>query len=113
MTSCSVCNAKKGAFSCDRCERAVCDAFECSGLCSTEIRCMELKKRSLLFYCKSCLASDREVDNLSFLESLLNKKMEKFFADFNSSFECLRNDFIRMASQRQSDPLPAAASSVS
>lgn len=113
MPSCSICNIKKGAFGCDKCQKVVCDAFECSGLCSTEMRCMELKKRSLLFYCKSCLSSDNEVNNLSFLETLLNEKMEKFFADFNSSFESLRSDFVGMASQKLSDPLPAAASSTS
>lgn len=109
MTSCSACNVKSGAFSCDKCGRLVCEAYDCSGLSSTEIRCMELKRRSLLFYCKSCLSSNNTND-LGFLESLLNEKMEKFFTDFNSSFGLLRNDMLKMASQRLSEPHSGADS---
>lgn len=67
MQKCSKCEVKKSTengqmFCCDTCNKYLCDA--CSDLTSSEIRCMQLKKRKLLFLCEECENGLRQIPML-------------------------------------------------
>lgn len=68
MTGCSKCKAVLSAedlklrLICDRCQSKLCQS--CSGLSSTEFRCMGLNKRILRFYCQSCENLSDQYDSL-------------------------------------------------
>lgn len=55
MGICSRCNESKNQsdlWSCDSCKRPVCS--KCSDFTASEIKCMQLKKRVLMFICEDC-----------------------------------------------------------
>lgn len=97
MSLCSVCKNSDRVFSCDKCAVLFCDT--CSGLTSSEIRCLELKKRSLLFHCKNCL-SDAKLETDSCMEEVFKMKMEEALKDLNVMFESFKSDFLSMASNK-------------
>lgn len=111
MPICSVCgNSNRGVFSCDECAGLFCDT--CSGLTSSEIRCLELKKRSLLFHCKSCLSNAKH-DSDGRLEEIFRLKMEEALKVLNTAFESFKADFLSMASGKLATLAVAARSPVS
>ncbi|KAG5896133.1 hypothetical protein JTB14_011878 [Gonioctena quinquepunctata] len=52
MDGCSNCEKTENVISCDGCQKILCD--KCSELSPSEIKCMPLKKRKLLFLCNEC-----------------------------------------------------------
>lgn len=50
--NCVKCGQDKETFKCDQCRRQYCK--NCSGLTSSEIRCVQLKERKMLFWCDIC-----------------------------------------------------------
>ncbi|KAJ8981177.1 hypothetical protein NQ317_017270 [Molorchus minor] len=52
--ACLKCHAaeKEEKFACDSCKRLIC--AECAELTSSEVRCMNLKNRKLMFLCTEC-----------------------------------------------------------
>lgn len=55
MATCSKCNTNKyddDTWNCDSCKRPLCT--KCGGLTASEIKCLQLKKRVLLFFCEDC-----------------------------------------------------------
>lgn len=106
MSACSACGKGVRVFGCDRCGNLYCDA--CSALTSSEIRCIELKKRTLLFYCETC-RSQEDRGHVDMLEDLFNSRMEEFLKNINSSFENLKENLMALASQKLSG-LPSAVS---
>ncbi|KAG5892375.1 hypothetical protein JTB14_035989 [Gonioctena quinquepunctata] len=55
MVTCSKCNNNKNEddlWNCDSCKRPLCS--KCGGLTASEVKCLQLKKRVLLFFCDDC-----------------------------------------------------------
>lgn len=77
MNTCSKCNIKERdvVFPCDSCKRSLCDT--CADLSASEIRCMSLKKRKLLFLCEECENGLSQVP-------LLVKKVNELEAELNN-----------------------------
>lgn len=96
MPRCYLCKTGEKVFCCDRCSNAICD--NCSSLTSSEIRCLELKKRSLLFYCKACLSKKHGLN--ADLEDALKSKMEEAVKGLADVLEVFKTDFLKMASER-------------
>lgn len=99
MSRCYLCKTGDRVFCCDRCSNLVCD--NCSSLTSSEIRCLELKKRSLLFHCRACL-SEKHGLNVD-LEDAFKSKMEEAIKGLTDVFEDFRTDFLKMASEKIAD----------
>lgn len=82
---CCQCNVsvEEETFSCDFCKSVYC--LECSEICSSEVRVLQLKKnRTLCFLCKSCKASSaNELLNakLKSLETILLLEIQKLRKD--------------------------------
>lgn len=115
MPRCYLCKTGDRVFSCDRCSNVICD--NCSSLTSSEIRCLELKKRSLLFYCKACLSEKHGLN--ADLEGALKSRMEEAVKGLADVLEVFKTDFLKMASEkiaslvtvgRSPDPEPTYAS---
>lgn len=100
MSPCSVCKKIDKLYSCDKCKQLFCDA--CSSLTSSEIRCLELKKRVLQFHCKSCLSRNDQAALNASMEIALKSMMEEALKDLNAAFETFKTDFLTMASQKLS-----------
>lgn len=100
MSPCSVCKKNDKLYSCDKCRQLFCD--ECSSLTSSEIRCLELKKRVLLFHCKSCLSQRDQAALTSSLEKVFQSKLKEALEGLNAAFETFKTDFLTMASQKLS-----------
>lgn len=105
MSPCSHCDNNARTFSCDRCHKLFCDT--CSALTSSEIRCLELKKRTLVFYCKECLGTEGG-DQASLLERMLDEKMGEFLRGLSSSFEHFKSDFLALAMDGFSTPVSSS-----
>lgn len=58
----------KYRVACDRCDAKFCQS--CSGLSSTEIRCMPLRERRLKFFCDVCVGEDNK--HATLVEQILN-----------------------------------------
>lgn len=99
MRLCSVCKKGDKVFSCDKCKQLFCE--NCIGLSASEVRCLELKKRVLLFHCKGCSSLSGQ-DMAIELEAVLKSKMDLALDDLNAAFESFKADFLRMASQKLS-----------
>ncbi|KAG5894477.1 hypothetical protein JTB14_032505 [Gonioctena quinquepunctata] len=70
-------DAKIPCHSCDSCRRLIC--LECSELSSSEIRCLPLQRRLLMFHCKSCRNNDYVKllqSKIEDKEALINDKIE-------------------------------------
>lgn len=52
MSRCDRCNKNGNVLLCDSCKGGLCQ--QCSDLSASELRCMELKKRKLIFLCQEC-----------------------------------------------------------
>lgn len=52
MASCSKCDCESNLITCDGCQGILCE--KCSGLSGSELKCIPLKKRKLLFLCEEC-----------------------------------------------------------
>lgn len=59
MGVCSKCNVDAKSFNCDSCSSELCEA--CSGLAASEIRCLDLKKRKLIFLCENCQMGFKQI----------------------------------------------------
>lgn len=59
MGVCSKCNIDAKSFNCDSCSSELCEA--CSGLAASEIRCLDLKKRKLIFLCENCQMGYKQI----------------------------------------------------
>ena len=59
MGVCSKCNVDSKTFNCDSCSSELCGA--CSGLAASEIRCLDLKKRKLIFLCENCQMGYKQI----------------------------------------------------
>lgn len=82
---CCQCNVavEEETFSCDFCKSVYC--LECSEICSSEVRVLQLKKnRTLCFMCKSCKASSAN--------ELLNAKMKSLETILLLEIQKLRKD---------------------
>lgn len=106
MKTCSVCKRNEKVFSCDQCRQLLC--VDCGALSASEVKCLELKNRVLLFYCKVCLSQGIAVN----LEAVLKSKMEEAIGDLNSAFESFKAGFVKMASQKLSSLATASRSPV-
>lgn len=82
---------------CDRCGSRFCQA--CSGLTSTEIRCMKLCKRTLNFFCKSCegLGLDMVEKILAVLMPALDSKFEAMKVETDARFSSLDQKLTEIA----------------
>lgn len=63
MAKCVKCNISAQAFVCDNCKEPLCKA--CSELTATEIQCMNLLRRKLMFYCGNCQVNSSIVSSQS------------------------------------------------
>jgi hypothetical protein len=77
MSDCSKCSksSKDEMLHCDSCKRFLCEG--CSELSATEMRCMQLKIRKLLFLCEACKNGLGEVPVLIKAVSEIKKEVLK------------------------------------
>lgn len=94
MSKCAICKIGDRVFSCDKCSKLVCDG--CSDLTSTEVRCLELKNRSLIFYCKSCIS----LGQIDEIDRVVTSKVQEAFGVLTSMFESFKNEFMCLASEK-------------
>lgn len=102
---CSVCkiikqptkDIKNPCFPCDSCRNIICQ--ECSDLSTSELRCIPLQKRSLIYNCKKCRAyelvdilkctiTDKQkiINDQETIIALLKEKIEKLEGCSNSTY---------------------------
>lgn len=99
MPSCCICKVKGSGkvFGCDKCKKLYCDV--CGSIAPSEVRCLELKKRTLLFHCNACLtAGEKSCD----LADLIDAKMQEALRELNSMFEGFKTEFLQMATNKLS-----------
>lgn len=63
MSLCSKCNKIGNIILCDNCKCKVCQ--QCSELSASEVRCIELKKRKLIYLCQTCETGFKQVPVLT------------------------------------------------
>lgn len=85
---------------CDGCERPIHKEADCSGLCSSEIRVMELKKnRVLQFFCQDCKMGLRVVPKLHKAIEKLQEEVKEIRS--KSQSEVHEEDLLTEAFERQ------------
>lgn len=75
MYQCSNCNKDGNVVICDSCKCGFC--HQCSELSASEIRCMELKKRKLMYLCQKCENGFKQVPILMKRINELEKQIDK------------------------------------
>lgn len=96
--NCSVCRAELAAdeldkkIRCDSCKASLCQ--RCSGLCSTEVRAMQLTgRRTLKFICGSCCSPEHPLNAQEVFQQRM-QDMEKTITDFfGACLSSLRTDY--------------------
>lgn len=105
MPSCCICKGRGNGkvFGCDKCGKLYCDA--CGSISSSEIRCLELKKRTLLFHCNACVTAGGQSHDLA---DLIDSKMQEALRELNTVFETFKTEFMQMAATKLSSVSVAA-----
>lgn len=82
---------------CDRCGAKLCQA--CSGLGSTEIRCMPLRERKLKFFCGARACMDVGDQHAALVERILNSLKPLFDATFTRLKETTESSISSLSQQ--------------
>lgn len=86
---CSVCNktkeGKRSCFPCDCCKRLICT--DCSELSATELKCMLMINRKLIFHCKTC----QEANIIQLLNGRIQDK-DEIISDKTRIIELLQKE---------------------
>lgn len=85
---CMKCNCQEGKFQllkCDSCTNYICE--NCSELSATEIRCVVLKKRKLIFLCPNCEGGLSQIP--LFLKKI--NEMQNQIVELNNKLEDIKN----------------------
>lgn len=90
---CGVCNrikqptkeVKRPCFPCDFCKRLICS--ECSSLSASELKCVTMLNRNLIFHCKNC----RENDIIQLLNDRIKDK-EVIIEDKSQIIDLLKHE---------------------
>lgn len=105
---------------CDRCGAKFCQS--CSGLGSTEIRCMPLRERKLKFFCGSCINVGDQ--HATLVEQILDSLKPLFDATFTKLKEATKSQISALSQQvadlaesnkdliRLLDPTPAIRNTI-
>lgn len=87
---CDVCkNTKDTLFSCDGCRKYLCKI--CGKLTSSEIKCLQLKERVMLFHCDLC----RKFESLKLLNTIIDDK-ETIIQSKNKIIELLEKELANL-----------------
>ena len=83
---------------CDECAKVECQT--CTGLSTTELRCVQLKKRTITYECENCKKTNRMVSEVKLQEILTNifKDQEKARAEMLNAMEDLRREISEIKS---------------
>lgn len=85
MEACQGCKKQKFCFDCDGCHKKICK--QCENLTSTEIKCLELKERTMIFYC----GERREGHSIKLFKDILKEK-NKIIESKNNIIEMLERE---------------------
>lgn len=118
MSHCSSCNKIGNVLPCDSCKSGVC--HQCSELSASEIRCMELKKRKLIFLCQGCEIEYKqvpvlikkinefekqngEIKDATGIDDMIKKIQEKILIDLTDTIEKIVKNEINGVKQEIND----------
>lgn len=103
---CDVCkNSKEVIYKCDACRKLLCKL--CARLTSSEIKCLQLKERVMLFYCDQC----RKMETYQLLSSTIMDK-DNLIASKNKIIELLEKELAELRKVEPNIPGPCTYASV-
>lgn len=90
MLKCSKCDCELDLITCDGCRMLLCEG--CSGLSSSELRCIPLKKRKLLFLCDECQQGFKLLPTVLQRMDKMEKDLQNAIGELKSSQHACSND---------------------